>query len=122
MAETFALQNPERSLNPSRFKYRSRIEIVSDLLVVAKTGTLWTHLMRKANLSGRMTTEYLNFLVSMGLVEELFDPEWKLRVFRTTQKGLRFLEIYNSLQDISGMKADEVLNVEEDPIKMAEKS
>jgi predicted transcriptional regulator len=87
----------------TKFKNRNRMEIAASLLSIARTGALKTHLMYRANLSYLMVSEYLNYLISAGLVEEKLDDESTTKIFQTTPKGFKFLEVYESLQEIAGI-------------------
>jgi len=86
----------------SRFKNRNRMEIVADLLTIAKARTLKTHLMYKANLSYLMVTEYLDLLRSSELIREV-EAEGTTRKYETTEKGLKYLELYGALQIVAGL-------------------
>lgn len=88
-----------------KFRNRNRMEIVANLLQIARTGALKTHLMYRANLSYLMVTEYLGYLLTSGLVEETVDEEGVTKVYRTSPKGLKYLQVYDSLQSIAGLDA-----------------
>jgi predicted transcriptional regulator len=75
-------------------KYRSRTEIASRILESATGGATKTKIMYKAFLSYAQLKEYLTVLEDNGL---LAYDKGEL-VYRTTQKGLHFLDITNSLQ------------------------
>jgi predicted transcriptional regulator len=75
-------------------KYRSRTEIVSRILESATGGTTKTKIMYKAFLSYAQLKEYLAVLEENGLLA--YDSGEQ--IYRTTQKGLHFLNITNSLQ------------------------
>jgi predicted transcriptional regulator len=77
-------------------KYRSRTEIASRILESAASGTTRTKIMYKAYLSYAQLKEYLPVLEENGLLA--YDKGEK--IYRTTQKGLHFLNITNSLQDM----------------------
>ena len=85
----------------TRFKNRNRLGIVANILTIAKTGALKTHLMYKANLSYTMLRDYLKFLLDNGLLSESQYPEDKVTLYRTTDKGVRFLESYVALKDLA---------------------
>ena len=87
-----------------KFKNRNRMEIVANLLDIAKTATLKTHLMYKANLSYVMVNEYLDYLIDAGLIMERPEPDTNAKLFETTEKGMKYLEIYASLQNLAGME------------------
>lgn len=75
-------------------KYRSRAEIASRILESAASGTTRTKIMYKAYLSYAQLKEYLPVLEQNGLLA--YDKGEQ--IYRTTQKGLHFLNITNSLQ------------------------
>jgi Predicted transcriptional regulator len=77
-------------------KYRSRTDIVSQMLEAAEGGATKTRLMYSAFLSYEQMKEYLLLLSENELLE--YDEE--SRKFRTTHKGHRFLEIYSQIGDI----------------------
>jgi len=70
-----------------RRKKRSRYEIIQDVLDQCQTGSKKTWVMYRANLSYDLTTNYLNELVKMGLVEP------KDGLYYTTEKGKQLLEL-----------------------------
>jgi predicted transcriptional regulator len=79
-------------------KYRSRSEIVGLLLDAANGGgATKTKLMYKAYLSFNQLREYLSLLVENGLIEY----EEGMRTYRTTQKGIRLLQIQNTMDEIA---------------------
>jgi predicted transcriptional regulator len=102
MSSLFASQI-DHSSSLGKFKNRNRMEIVANLLDIAKTATLKTHLMYKANLSYVMVNDYLDYLVDAGLIVERSERETNAKLFETTEKGLKYLEIYASLQNLAGM-------------------
>jgi len=70
---------------------RSTLEIISEMLRAAKHGAKKTHIMYSCNLSYYATEEYLTYLLETGL----------LRIgnsFHTTDKGIRFLRAYQTLE------------------------
>jgi predicted transcriptional regulator len=91
----------EEKTAKTRFKNRNRLGIVANILTIAKTGALKTHLMYKANLSYTMLRDYLKFLLDNGLLSESQYPEDKVTLYRTTDKGVRFLESYVALKDLA---------------------
>ncbi len=94
----------EGGMNSTKFKNRNRMEIVANLLTIAKNGALKTHLMYRANLSYLMVTEYLAFLSKASLIKESIDPDGTTKLYRTTDKGLKYLEVYESLREIVGFE------------------
>ena len=76
---------------------RSRIEIISQILENANGGvTSKIKIMYKANLSYAQLKDYLMTLSDKDLISYDLDT----RTFKTTEKGLRFLKIYNKLDDV----------------------
>jgi predicted transcriptional regulator len=79
-------------------KYRSRSDIVGLLLDAANGGgATKTKLMYKAYLSFNQLREYLALLVENGLIEY----EDGMRTYRTTEKGMRLLQIQNTMDEIT---------------------
>jgi predicted transcriptional regulator len=79
-------------------KYRSRSEIVGLLLDAANGGgATKTKLMYKAYLSFNQLREYLTLLVENALIEY----EEGMRTYRTTEKGIRLLQIQNTMDEIA---------------------
>lgn len=104
LAELFdSSGNGKKGAIGNKFKNRNRMEIVANLLSIAKNGALKTHLMYRANLSYLMVTEYLDFLSRSGLIRETLDSEGTNRLYQTTGKGLKYLDVYESLQAIIGL-------------------
>ncbi len=91
----------DAQINQSRFKNRNRLGIVANILTIAKTGALKTHLMYKANLSYTMLRDYLKFLRDSELLEESHYPDQKVTLYKTTEKDLRFLASYLELKDLA---------------------
>lgn len=82
-------------------KYRSRTEIVRQILEVANKGNhgaLRTRIMYGAFLSLAQFKEYLRLLTDNDLLR--YDRQ--THAFKTTAKGLRFLEIYNQMSNVTG--------------------
>jgi predicted transcriptional regulator len=75
-------------------KYRSRTEIASRILESAADGSTKTKIMYRAFLSYAQLQEYLLVLEENGLLAH----EKGEQLYRTTEKGKRFLDITNSLQ------------------------
>jgi predicted transcriptional regulator len=79
-------------------KYRSRSDIVGLLLDAANGGgATKTKLMYKAYLSFNQLREYLALLVENGLIEY----EEGMRTYRTTEKGMRLLQIQNKMEEVA---------------------
>lgn len=76
-------------------KYRDKFEIIVAILERANTisGVKKTKLMYEAFLSYSQLNEYLSLLVENGLIE-------LRRTYKTTEKGLAFLHIYNQIRQL----------------------
>ena len=77
-------------------KYRSRTEIVSNILDVANGGATKTKIMYNAYLSYNQLKEYLSVLIENNLIE-YGDGTHELR---TTEKGLNLLKINNEMAEL----------------------
>ena len=79
-------------------KYRSRTEIVGLILEAANGGgATKTKIMYKAFLSFAQLREYLTMLQDNGLIEY----EGGKQTYRTTEKGMRLLQIYNKMYELA---------------------
>jgi len=70
---------------------RSRIDIIIDVLEVAKVGVNKTGLVYKTNLNFKLADNYLEILQNQGLVEKRLDK------YITTDKGKAFLQKANEI-------------------------
>ena len=68
-------------------RYRSRLEIIADVLGVVSSGAKKTQIMYQANLSYRLLTRYLRDVLDMGLVRMMDETTYEL-----TEKGAGFLQ------------------------------
>ncbi|HEX2472452.1 MAG TPA: winged helix-turn-helix domain-containing protein [Nitrososphaera sp.] len=83
-----------------RNRYRNRIEIICQILEVATGGVAKKiKMMYKANLSYTQLKEYVIVLTESDLLRYDLEKE----TFKTTEKGLRFLDAYNHMDAV--MKA-----------------
>jgi predicted transcriptional regulator len=85
-------------------KYRSRTDIVSQILEAANSGATKTRIMYEAFLSYSQLTGYLGLLLTNGLLDYQ-EGEAK---FRTTSKGVKFLEISNQMGKLTGPMLERV--------------
>jgi predicted transcriptional regulator len=85
-------------------RYRSRIEIISKVLDAANGGgATRTKIMYRAYLSYTQMKEYVELLTERGLLSYDLDRQ----TFRTTEKGLRFLQAYNQISDMINEEEEE---------------
>jgi predicted transcriptional regulator len=77
-------------------KYRSRTEIVAMILDSANGGATKTKIMYSAFLSFAQLKEYLSLLIENNLIE-YYEGN---KIFRTTEKGLKFLKMHNEIGEL----------------------
>src|ERR687888_330761 len=78
-------------------KYRSRTDIVGLILEAANGGgATKTKIMYKAFLSYGQLKEYLTVLLEKDLIKY----EEGRELYRTTEKGMRFLQMYTKVQQM----------------------
>ena len=79
-------------------KYRSRSDIIGLLLNAANGGRATkTKLMYSAFISFNQLREYVSFLVENGLIQY----EEGKHTYRTTEKGMRLLNIQNKMDEVA---------------------
>jgi predicted transcriptional regulator len=81
-------------------KYRSRSDIVYQILLAAKEvdGITKTRILYKSYLSYAQLKEYLKLLIDSELLEHI--PERS--TYRTTAKGVKIMEAYNAMNTLVG--------------------
>lgn len=84
-------------------KYRSRTDIVSQILDAANGGATKTKIMYKGYLSYAQLKDYLATLLQNGLIEH-FEAE---NIYKTTAKGLAFLKAYHRMDLLTGSMVEE---------------
>jgi predicted transcriptional regulator len=72
--------------------YRNRTELASNILEAANGGATKTKIMYKAFLSYAQLKEYLAMLIQNDLMTQEIEG-----IYRTTSKGIRFLETSRQL-------------------------
>ena len=78
-------------------KYRSRTEIVSNILDAANGGRATkTKIMYKAFLGYVQLKEYLSLLIENNLLEYRDGAQ----IFKTTEKGLNLLKMHNEMGEL----------------------
>lgn len=84
-------------------KYRTRTEIVYQILTTAKEidGVTKTKIMFKAYLSFAQLKEYLKLLMESEMLEHI--PE--RNTYRITSKGVKMLEACNAINQLVGSEA-----------------
>ena len=77
-------------------KYRSRTDIVSQILEAANGGATKTKIMYRAFRSYAQLREYLTVLIENGLLEYMEGAQ----MYKTTAKGLNFLKMHNEIGEL----------------------
>jgi len=77
-------------------KRRGRLQIIEGVLKAARNGIYKTQIMYEAGLSFAQLTEYLSFLIKVGLLEAAKKDE-KL-IYKTTAKGIQYLKSYDEIK------------------------
>ena len=95
-------------------KYRSRLEIVADILGVVSDGARKTQIMYQANLSYKLLIHYLKDVIDMGLVKMKDESTYEL-----TEKGFEFLEEFKGYHK-RRVEVEEQLNGVQDEKVMLE--
>ncbi len=75
---------------------RSNLEIVAEILKIAKKGARKTRIVYGANLNFKMLGEYLAKLEQVGLIEQ---GENSGGLVKTTEKGNQYLEQFHDLRE-----------------------
>ncbi|MFY9566465.1 MAG: winged helix-turn-helix domain-containing protein [Nitrososphaeraceae archaeon] len=79
-------------------KHRSRSEIIEAILEAANGGgATKTTIMYKAVLSYDLMKQHLIFLAENDLIEY----EQGMMTYRTTEKGMRLLRLYNNMNEMA---------------------
>ena len=80
------------------YRTRTRNEIMSQILRIANEvgGATKTQIMYKAFISHAQMKEYVSVLTEKNLLNYDVDTQ----IFKTTEKGLQLLQIYNQIDDM----------------------
>ena len=90
-----------KSISSPAVRKRSDIDIMANILDKAKKGTKKTRIMYRCNLSHKQLQVYLDLLLEMEFLEFHEKKEGdKQNYFRTTSKGLEFLDAYRTLKSL----------------------
>ena len=79
-------------------KKRDQLQIVNEILKVAKRGASKTRIMYNANLSFKGVNQYLSFMMENALL--LKAHEDCKSVYYASKKGLTFISGYNQLMQL----------------------
>jgi predicted transcriptional regulator len=91
-----------------RMKYRSRSDIIGLILEAANGGATKTKIMYKAFLSFAQLREYLSTLLETDLIRY----EEGTGKYKTTEKGMRMLHIYNQINEEFSLPGNSLVSKE----------
>ena len=83
-------------------KRRNNVDIMADILRVAKSGAKKTWIVYRANLNFKIVKDYLSELIEKGLLA----VHKRSNLYRTTERGLEFLEQYDSFREFHMVEAE----------------
>jgi len=94
--------------NEEDARRRDRHDIIVEILKTAIEGKIKTHIMYKAKLSYAQVNEYLPSLLANGFLENatIRHKGQHKKVFKTTHKGLRFIENFESMNKLWSHSVD----------------
>jgi predicted transcriptional regulator len=75
---------------------RNNLEIVAEILKIARKGAKKTRIVYGANMNFKMLDEYLEKLTKAGLIANSEDNGG---LIKTTEKGVEYLQQFYSLQE-----------------------
>ena len=93
-------------------KYRSKLQIIADILVIAGEGAKKTRIMYQANLSYDLLKRYLAETLEAGLIS--IDKDAKLYII--TEKGEAFLKRYKGYCERCTRLQEHVENARKDEV------
>jgi len=79
-------------------KRRTSLRIIEDILRICVDGCKTTQIVYGTNIAPLRFKVYTTFLLDKGMLEKFIDDGRK--VYRTTERGKRFIEIMGELADI----------------------
>jgi predicted transcriptional regulator len=89
-------------------KNRSSIDIVANILEIAKDGAKKTRIMYLANLSFDQLKKYLDFLINKNLLEYNSIE----RKYKTTIRGSEFLKMFYDFKESENKYKEKLLHLE----------
>lgn len=103
----------DKSICITSYQRRDRLQMIADILRIAKKPCLLRHILRGAKIDWHKACRYLPYLVEIGLLEIVDErlhiyknsSKQKQRVYQITDKGLHFLNHYKTLIDLIRIEA-----------------
>ncbi|MEM3815520.1 MAG: winged helix-turn-helix domain-containing protein [Candidatus Bathyarchaeia archaeon] len=74
--------------------YRSKYDIIADMLEAAMNGAKKTRIMHIANVNCHSFCKYFNMLLEDGLIAEIKDENGEV-IYRTTEAGIEHLKMFS---------------------------
>jgi predicted transcriptional regulator len=82
-------------------RYRSRTDIVAQIVQIAVAaegkGVTRSHIGNKGSLTLKQMKEYIPILTEEGFLMDYYDNERNERLYKATEKGIKFLRLYHHL-------------------------
>ena len=76
-----------------------KVDMVAAILESSTNGSSKQALENKLEITSRLLDEYLQMLLSKDLIRILRDKNRKSESVKTTERGERFLELYDSIKE-----------------------
>ena len=80
-------------IQPQKSNRRDKFNIVLTILDITRTPVRKTHIMYKAELNFYQLTRYINWLTTVGMIEEI---ESTFKGYKITAKGLQLFNLFES--------------------------
>ena len=92
-------------------KYRTKLQIIAEILEIVREGAKKTHIMYKANLSYKLLCKYLDEVLDCGLVRVSHDD-----AYLVAPKGEKFLQRFIDYKKLRARVNKEVSAVDKEKI------
>ena len=94
---THSLADYQKNLREPVCKRRSRADVVGDILSLATEEASKTAIVYRTNLNFTLAKRYIDRLLSDGLLKKVEESE----KYQTTEKGIEFLKLLNTIKGLS---------------------
>lgn len=78
---------------------RDKLSIIVEILEVAQQGAPKTHIMYRTNLNYKTLNRYVGLLLKKELLSKILNE----RMYKTTDRGVDFLECYHEIMELLKM-------------------